>query len=142
MAKQNIQGMAELVKRAKDDPKFFHSLIWNTEDALSSVGFLSRNEKAEIMKIDPEDLVIGLATGQIGSAADGDTCGASCGGSCGGSCGISCGVSCATSCAVSELVVDPGTAVSTPTAVDFQKDMLARSIDNELSRRRFSSFRR
>jgi len=134
-----IEGLADLIRKAKDDPKFFHSLIWDTEKAVSSVDFLSREEKAEIMRINPEDLVVGLATGRFNSGPSVDrysSCGGSCGVSCGASCGISCGVSCASSCGASSLITDPSTQTSIPSV-----DLTGR-IQNELVAQRFSSFTR
>ena len=141
MAGKNIEGMAALVKRAKEDPEFFHALVWDTEKSLDSVEFLTRGEKAAIMRIDPEDLVVGLATGDFGAVSNAQDCGGSCGVSCGASCGISCGVSCATSCAVSEMMTDPTAAVSRPTEM-LGRNMLERTIHDEISRARFTRFQR
>ena len=50
MREQNYEGMAALISRARDDEQFFHNLVWDTENALSSVDFLSREEKASLLK--------------------------------------------------------------------------------------------
>ncbi|MCH4892590.1 MULTISPECIES: hypothetical protein [unclassified Sphingomonas] len=121
MQGKNIEGMANLIRQAKEDPKFFHNLVWKTEETLGSVGFLSREEKAAILRINPEDLVVGLATGRFSPGSLAENCGASCGGSCGGSCGVSCGgscgVSCGVSCATSSLRTDPGSLVINPAEI-------------------------
>lgn len=114
--KPENEGMSQLVKKAKEDPKFFHELIWHTEKTLSSLDFLTRSEKASLLAVKPEDLVVGLASGFGGGpVADcGGTCGASCGGSCGASCGGSCTVTCAASCPATGVIPDPGQEVINP----------------------------
>jgi hypothetical protein len=138
MQGKSIEGMASLIKQAKEDPKFFHNLVWKTEETLSSVGYLSRDEKASILRVSPEDLVVGLATGRFTPGTLAADCGASCGGSCGGSCGVSCGgscgVSCGVSCASSSLRTDPGSLVINPAE-------LADRIQTEINQR-FANFSR
>lgn len=104
--RMDYEAMAELIKRARKDPEFFHALVWKTATVVESLDFLTREEKAAIVAIKPEDLVVGLATGRIRVGGDpaadcGATCGASCGASCGATCGGSCGGSCTATCAVS-----------------------------------------
>jgi hypothetical protein len=131
----NIEGLATLIKKAKEDPKFFHSLIWETEKAVSTLDFLNRDEKAAILRINPEDLIVDLATGNLGGASGlAANCGGSCGVSCGGSCGVSCGVSCATSCATSSLITDPTNAIR-------PEDLTSR-IESGLANARFNRFSR
>jgi hypothetical protein len=144
--RMNIESMATLIKKAKEDPNFFHRLVFETEDTLASLDFLSRREKSALMRIEPEDLIVGLATGDFGAIGVveecGSSCGSSCGGSCGGSCGISCGVSCGTSCAVSELMpANPGEVVR-PATETIERDKLIRDIESEVARANFSRFRR
>jgi hypothetical protein len=109
-------GISLLIERAKKDSKFFHDLVWNTEASLSSLDFLSRSEKAALLAISPEDLIVGLANGFKGgsAAACGGTCGASCGASCGGSCGGSCTVTCAASCPATGVKPEFGQEVINP----------------------------
>ena len=98
---RNSQAIDRLVQQASKDVKFFHDLIWNTEKALDSLDYLTRQEKASILAINPENLVVGLATGTLIDPGIVATCGATCGGSCGGSCGVSCSSTCAASCTAS-----------------------------------------
>jgi len=92
------EAILRLIAHSKNDPQFFHDLIWNTEKALDSLDYLTRQEKAFILAINPEDLVVGLATGALidrGIVATYDSCGPNCGGS---SCGMTCGDTCEGSC--------------------------------------------
>jgi hypothetical protein len=99
-------GLDKLVQEAREDPKFFHDLIYNTESVVGRLDYLSRQEKAGILSIDPDSLIVGIA-GRLRPGGEVEVCGASCGGSCGatcaascaGSCGASCGGSCQNSCA-------------------------------------------
>ena len=113
-----IEGLATLIQKAREDAAFFHKLIWDTEAVVAGLDYLSREEKASLVGINPEDLVAGLATGNIGVRTEVAACGATCAGSCGGSCGVTCSASCAGSCGVScattgamqradDLVVNP-----------------------------------
>ncbi len=112
--------LEKLIEKTKNDPQFFHDLIWDTEKVLSTTDFLTRQEKAAFLAINPENLIVGLATGSFGGRISDhhNNCGASggdsCGASCGGSCGVSCEASCATTCATSHLLEDIGDAVSNP----------------------------
>lgn len=99
-------GLDRLVREAREDPAFFHDLVYNTEDVIGRLDYLSRQEKASILSIDPDSLVVGIA-GRLQPGGELEVCGVSCGGSCGatcaascaGSCGASCGGSCQSSCA-------------------------------------------
>jgi hypothetical protein len=141
-------GVQRLVKQAKDDPKFFHDLIWKTEETLVSLTFLSRAEKSAILAIKPEDLVVGLATGGVGAiaAACGATCGASCGASCGatcgGSCGGSCSATCAASCGVTGALPGDGGEVVNPAYLGVSTDQISAQIAEQLGRGSFRRFRR
>jgi hypothetical protein len=91
---------------AKEDPRFFHRLIWNTEEAVADLDYLTPAQKESILAVQPEDLIVGLACNPAKAviiAADAfeeiaGVCGASCGASCGGSCAATCAGSCAGSC--------------------------------------------
>jgi hypothetical protein len=104
-ARDDTSGINRLVQEARDDPQFFHDLIYNTERVIGRLDYLSRQEKAGILAIDPDSLVVGIA-GRLKPGTVVEVCGASCGGSCGatcaascaGSCGASCGGSCQNSC--------------------------------------------
>ncbi|MBN3815596.1 hypothetical protein G3N57_02805 [Paraburkholderia sp. Se-20369] len=101
----NTEGISKLIEEAKANPDFFHDLVWNTEKAIASIDYLTRKEKAAILSVDPDQLVVGLVSGGRGTSPV-EVCGVSCAGSCGGtcvascvgSCGASCGGSCETSC--------------------------------------------
>lgn len=121
-----IEGLAQLIRKAKGDPQFFHSLVWDTERTLGSVDFLSREEKAAIMRINPEDLVVALASGHLSTGADD------------GGCGNSCAQTshCTYTCSVSTVTTNPASLVSNPAAE------LAVRIQNEIASGRFSHFTR
>lgn len=110
-------SLQRLISEARSNPEFFYRLVWDTERAVEEVDYLSPAQKESILAVQPEDLVVGLASnpGKAAlvsreafeefdlSAVCGASCGASCGGSCAascaGSCGGSCGGSCESSCA-------------------------------------------
>jgi len=141
---RNGEAMERLVKQAKSDAQFFHNLIWNTEKALDSLDYLTRQEKASILAINPEDLVVGLATGKLIDpgivATCGISCGASCGGSCGGTCGGSCGGSCTVTCSVSGGMPSEFGEVINP-AETLSSDILSRQIQKQIENN-FSRFNR
>lgn len=142
---RNFEGLSRLVEQAKSDPQFFHDLVWNTEKAIGSADYLSRNERAAILAIEPEDLVVGLATGGIRFTGEelscGGTCGASCGASCGATCGGSCTATCAASCPLTGALEQPGGEVINP-AVMAATDQLSDQIYRQLGQQSFSRFRR
>jgi hypothetical protein len=81
------EALKRLVEKARRDPTFFHSLVFEPEKALAGVDFLGRREKGAIVAIRPEDVIAGLAgliTGPGGAAA---VCGHSCEDSCDSTCG-------------------------------------------------------
>ena len=105
-------SLQRLISEAKSNPEFFYRLVWDTERAVEEVDYLSPAQKESILAVQPEDLVVGLASnpGKAAlvsreafeefdlSAVCGASCGASCGGSCAASCAGSCGGSCGGSC--------------------------------------------
>ncbi len=93
----NTEGIGKLIEEARDNPQFFHDLVWNTEKTITAIDYLTRQEKASILAIDPESVVVGLVAGAR-SRLTIEACGVSCGGSCGGTCAASCVGSCAASC--------------------------------------------
>lgn len=134
------EGFDRLISQAKEDPQFFHDLVWNTDKIVGSIDYLSREEKASILAIKPEDLIVGLATGKVFGggglvAACGGTCGASCGASCGGSCGGSCTATCAASCPVTGLKPGDLEKVINPADLNTQ-------INEQLAPEVFTRFRR
>jgi hypothetical protein len=134
------EGFNRLISRAKEDPQFFHDLVWSTDKVMGSIDYLSREEKASILAIKPEDLIVGLATGSVFGprdlvAACGGTCGASCGASCGGSCGGSCTATCAASCPLTGLKPGDLEQVINPADLNTQ-------INEQLAPEVFTRFRR
>lgn len=87
------EGLQRLVRDARENPQFFHDLVWNTDRTVTGLEYLSAREKASILAVDPASLI-----GGVGGQVEVEVCGASCGGSCGGSCAASCGGSCGASC--------------------------------------------
>lgn len=103
------EAMKQLVAQAREDPAFFHALIFNPETVLAKLDYLSRAAKASLVAIRPEQ-IISILTGRNVSCDGNVTCscttgtcgGETCGGStCGGgptcsgdSCGSTCGNSC------------------------------------------------
>jgi hypothetical protein len=79
--------LEKIVKMAKEDPKFFHALVFDTENTLKKVDFLDRQSKASLVAVSP-DQVLGAMIGELEFC--GVTCTApSCGTTCtGGSCGV------------------------------------------------------
>lgn len=93
----NTEGISKLIEESRKSPEFFHGLVWDTERVIASIDYLSRQEKAAILAVDPESLVVGLVSGGRGNSPI-EVCGVSCGGSCGGTCAASCVGSCGASC--------------------------------------------
>ena len=74
------EGISKLIAKAREDAAFFHQLVWKPEAVLASLDFLSREEKAALVALNPEDLVVNLVTGaarmcQVGTSTG---CAASC----------------------------------------------------------------
>lgn len=96
-----------LVEKAKTDPEFFHALVFDTENALSKLDFLGRQEKGALLSISPEH-ILATMVGELTSCGGSYTCsctsgtcgGVTCGGStCDVTCsGDSCGNTCGNSC--------------------------------------------
>ncbi len=137
-SRNRIESLATLISKARSDAKFFHDLIWNTESALKEIDYLSREEKASLIRFSPEDLIVGLATGRLVPGDSVATCGATCGGSCGGSCGVTCGSSCAGSCTVT-CSTSSGTD---PDRIFDPAERLTEQIRTAIDNQRFSRFQR
>jgi hypothetical protein len=79
-------ALAAIVERAKNDPAFFHALVFQPEDALKELRDVDRRIKGTIIGANPERIVELVASGTV-SWCD-VTCTSSCGVTCsGGSCG-------------------------------------------------------
>ena len=96
----STDGIEKLVRNARENAQFFHDLVWNTERTIAEIDYLTRQEKANILSLNPENVVAGLATGGRGTSPV-EVCGVSCAGSCGGTCAASCIGSCGASCGLS-----------------------------------------
>lgn len=96
---QKRQALQQLVEQAREDPKFFHALVFDPESALGSADYLDRREKGMIISLAPEDVVAGLAGLYVNPGGTVAECGTTCGsGSCTVTCDSSCGDTCASSC--------------------------------------------
>lgn len=92
-----------LLKSVKSDPKLLHDLIFNTESVLEKID-VDRKTKANILTLNPENVIAGLA-GLVQNADNsfqycGSSCSSSCTDTCGaGSCDSTCGAgSCTSTC--------------------------------------------
>ena len=97
------EALDHLIEKARNDPEFFHLLVFQPEKAIGQLDFLDRREKGRIVAIDPEDVIsglIGLLRNPGGAVAVCDhscenSCDSTCGsGSCFGTCFSSCGHTC------------------------------------------------
>jgi hypothetical protein len=87
------KAFQELIERAKKDPKFFHALVFNPKEVLSSLSDLNKQSREAIIGANPEELfahLLGVQGGGNDSSIRkgcGHTCSSSCGYTCGaGSC--------------------------------------------------------
>lgn len=92
----NIEPYQQLAQRAREDPGFFHALIFNPQSVLSEFEGLDRQTQAKILSINPDTFVENLVMPF-------QQCGITCGDdSCEKTCGMrSCNVTCASSCSAS-----------------------------------------
>lgn len=51
----NPKSMNKLIERAKKDPKFFHSLVFDPEKVFSSLDYLDRKNRAHVETINEEE---------------------------------------------------------------------------------------
>jgi YD repeat-containing protein len=92
MESEATQRLEQLAERARNDPAFFHALVYDPQRAIAEMADLDRQTQASILAVDPDTLVMQLAGLQICGITCGDT-------SCGSTCGMrSCDVTCASSC--------------------------------------------
>lgn len=89
------EELQRLVELARDDPGFFHALVFDPERILPRVDFLPRKLKAALLAKDPISVIDDLV-----SAGGPEECGTTCGpASCEETCGTkSCGETCLSSC--------------------------------------------
>lgn len=79
----NHKAISELIERAKKDPKFFHSLVFEPEKVLGSLDGLDRQSRGSIVSSNVEALFANI----LGLEGCGNTCSTSCDNTCGQSCG-------------------------------------------------------
>lgn len=91
----DYEALRMLVQKARNDPQFFHALVFNPESILADLGFLDRRAKAAILAVTPEQLSTLLVPSDTEKEC-GYTCGKK---SCNWTCGeASCGHTCLNSC--------------------------------------------
>lgn len=81
------EGLSRLVEQAREDPGFFHSLVFEPEKALAELTYLDRREKGAIVSLRPEDVIAGLAGLIVGPGGAAAVCDYSCHDSCDDTCG-------------------------------------------------------
>ena len=82
------EAVEQLVAKAKQDPQFFHALVFNPEQVLGELKSLDRKSKAAILAFDPE-----AALGELAARAE-ETAALALAGSCKNTCNRSCRVTC------------------------------------------------
>ena len=53
-------GLQKLVEQARNDPKFLHALVFDTESVLKQIDYLDRGTKAALVRISPEEKIAAL----------------------------------------------------------------------------------
>lgn len=53
-------ALQKLVEQARNDPKFLHALVFDTESVLKQVDYLDRGAKAALVRITPEEAIAAL----------------------------------------------------------------------------------
>lgn len=71
------QSISKLIEKAKKDPKFFHSLVFNPESVLAEID-LGREEKARLVAMDPEEFIDDLIGGKLQDCTVTVNCGSTC----------------------------------------------------------------
>jgi len=51
------KSLRKLVDQAKEDPKFFHALVFNTESVLKQIDYLDREIRATLERNSPEEAI-------------------------------------------------------------------------------------
>ncbi|MCK5507546.1 MAG: hypothetical protein KAI50_03380 [Desulfobacterales bacterium] len=80
----DAKALQRLVAQAKEEPKFFHALVFDTENVLSKLDYLDRETKAALVAISPEEVIATIGGEVMGCDV---TCTSSCGVTCNKSCG-------------------------------------------------------
>lgn len=53
--------LQKLVEQARNDPQFFHALVFDTESVLKQIDYLDRAAKAALVAISPEEVIATIA---------------------------------------------------------------------------------
>jgi hypothetical protein len=53
---QGESGLERLIRQARENPQFFHDLVFNTENILAKLDYLDRKTKASILST-PEEVI-------------------------------------------------------------------------------------
>jgi hypothetical protein len=54
-------ALHKLVEQARNDPKFLHALVFDTESVLKQIDYLDRGTKAALVRISPEEAIAAIA---------------------------------------------------------------------------------
>jgi hypothetical protein len=93
------EALQKLIEQAREDPQFFHDLVFKPDAVIGRLDYLNRREKGMIVGIAPEDVIAGLAGLFVNPGGTVAECGSTCGsGSCTNTCDSSCGDTCRSSC--------------------------------------------
>ena len=76
----NNDNIERLVKQAKEDPQFFHDLVFDPEKTISKIDFLNGGAKGNLFAITPEDAIKRIISGKDKNTSL--KCQYTCGGSC------------------------------------------------------------
>ena len=86
--------LGKIVEQARQDPEFFHALVFEPERAFDRIEGIERQTKATLLGLSPEAFIGRVLGGETQWC--GETCGSS---SCTSTCGMrSCDDTCASSC--------------------------------------------
>jgi hypothetical protein len=53
--------LQRLVEQARNDPKFFHALVFDTENIMKEIDYLDRGTKAALVRMSPEEAIATIA---------------------------------------------------------------------------------
>ena len=55
------EALQRLVEEAREDPQFFHALVFDTESVLKQIDYLDRSTKAALVGISPEEAIAAIS---------------------------------------------------------------------------------
>ena len=97
--------LSRLIEQAREDPQFFHELVFNTENVLANLDYLDRTARGNLLAASPEEVVSGLVGGRVTGVGGLPLAG------CDVTCTSSCGATCNDSCGYTTNLQDPGNFV-------------------------------